>query len=126
MYIFCGVSSFQEQNAVLLYMDDVGVIVCNAQLHVGITGTQRQDDIKNDISFGGTDGDFVFVQISADGLLFGIRYRCNDFQNLIGVPCNDTRCCSCFNTLQTIGVRHDNTLDIFDDVAAGFNQNGLG
>ena len=119
-------AALKQHVAVFLDIDDVGVIIRNAEFGIVFPGAKGEDDIKNLIALGRLDDECVRIQICADFGPLLRRHLADDLQNFGGLSRDNTGGGRRFDALEVVGVGHDDALDVFDDVAADLDGDGVG
>ena len=98
------------------------MLVDDLDLSLIVTLTDGYRDVQYMGLAGGLNGYFCVGQIIAK-LLPGVRTgKSEDDQTSGLVTGKYTDCGSSFNAFAAVGIRYDDALDIFDDVAAGSNR----
>ena len=119
------VAALQQDLAVFLDQDDVGVVVRNAQADGVRSGNKGDDDIKDHVPRGRGHPDFMTGEIGLDLLLLGVGHLGDDLQDLSGVPGHRARGGRGLDALEAAGVGYHYAFNILDDIAAGLHQNAL-
>ena len=116
-----------EQNlAILLDMDDIGVVVDDSDLGTAVACVEDHADLEGQAVVhmhhlnGGSGQEGTHA-----GDLLGSN-RCDNLQLLGCVAANDAGYGCGGDALHTVGIGHDNALDILDDAAAGFDHHPVG
>ena len=92
---------------ILFNQHDIGMIIGDADLGIGIPLIQSYDDIKGNAVIHMLHPDFRVIQefLHLSGFIW--RNFCNHLQFFVRISRNNSRCCRCRNALQMIRVRHD-------------------
>ena len=116
---------FQFHNAVAADMDDIGVMVDDADTGGIFTCIECQVDIKYQVGLRrrNIDGNFPHILLQLSLLFTGDRS--NDLQLLAGITGNHAGADGGSNTTQATGIGHHNALNILNDIAADQNIDPL-